>query len=92
MTPAQIEELIQNTVTSAYTSIGFNGGQYQTHSHIAFPAFHSSASLFFPIASSTWFLNSEGSNDMTSVENYHPSQYLLCSKIISQFTFSWTAY
>ena len=44
-TTAQIQELIQNTVTSAYASVGFNGGQYQTHSPIAFPAFHSLASL-----------------------------------------------
>ena len=49
MTPAQIQELIQNTVTSAFASMGFSGGRYQTYSSIACLAFHSSASLSSPI-------------------------------------------
>eukprot|EP00268_Persea_americana_P066589 TRINITY_DN9083_c0_g1_i6.p1 TRINITY_DN9083_c0_g1~~TRINITY_DN9083_c0_g1_i6.p1 ORF type:complete len:246 (-),score=11.42 TRINITY_DN9083_c0_g1_i6:87-767(-) len=65
MTPAQIK----NTVTSAYASMGFNGGWYQTHSPIAFPAFHSLVSLSSSITPSTWFLNSGASNYMTSVES-----------------------
>ena len=69
MTPAHIQELIQNTVTSAYASMGFNGGRYQTHSHIAFPAFHASASLSSPITLSTWFLDSGASNHMTFIEH-----------------------
>ena len=67
MTPAQIQELIQSTVTSAYASMGISGGRYQTH--IASPAFHSSAYLSSPITSSTWFLDSGASNHMTSVEH-----------------------
>ena len=48
--------------------MGFNGGWYQTHSPIAFPAFHSSASTSL-ITSSTWFLDSRASNHMTFVEH-----------------------
>ena len=69
MTSAQIQELIQSTVTSAYASMGFNGGRYHPHSHIASPAFHSSASLSSSITPSTWFLDSGASNHMTSVEH-----------------------
>ena len=68
MTPAQIQELIQSTVTSAYASMGFNGGRYQPLSLLAFPAFHSSISLSSSITPSTWFLDSGASNHMTSVE------------------------
>ena len=68
MTPAQIQELIQNTVTSAYASMGFNGGRYQPLSLLAFPAFHSSISQSSSITPSTWFLDSGASNHMTSVE------------------------
>ena len=67
MTPAQIQELIQSTVTSAYASMGISGGRYQTH--IASPAFHSSAYLSSPITPSTWFLDSGVSSHMTSVEH-----------------------
>ena len=69
MTPAQIQELIKSTVISAYASMGFSSSRYQTHSSTAYPAFHSSASLSFPITSSTWFLDSGASNHMTSIEH-----------------------
>jgi hypothetical protein len=111
--------------------MGFNGGRHQTHSPIAFPAFHSSASLSSSITPSTWFLDSTASNQMKSVKGsftdshpylgkekittangdrllisgvhtitlfkclwpaYYPSQCLLCSKIIGQFTFCKTTY
>ena len=50
-------------------SMGLPGGWYQPHSHIASPAFHSSASLSPSITSSTWFLDSGASNHMTFVEH-----------------------
>ena len=65
MTPAQIQELIQNIITSAYASMGFSGGWFQPHSHKAFYAFHSSASLSSSITSSTWFLESGASPTRT---------------------------
>ena len=49
--------------------MGFNGGWYQTHSPMAFPALHSSASLSSPFTSSIWFFYSGASNHMTSVEH-----------------------
>ena len=67
LTIAQIQEMINSFMASAFTSMGISG---LSPSSIAFPAFHSSTSLSTSITPSTWFLDSGASNHMTSVEQH----------------------
>lgn len=66
LTHAQIREMFNNSVSSAFTSMGING---LFPSPTTFAAFHSSTALSTYVTPSTWFLDSGASNHTTSVEH-----------------------
>ena len=69
LTTAQIRDLINSSVASAFASMGING---LSSSPIALPAFHSSTSPLISVTPTSWFLDSGASNHMTSVvQNLH---------------------
>ena len=63
LTPTQIQEMINSSVASAFTSMGINGLSLPL---IASPAFHSSSALNTSITHTTWFLDLGASNHMTT--------------------------
>ena len=69
LTTAQIRDLINSSIASAFTSMGING---LSSSSIALTAFHSSNSPLISVTPTSWFLDSGASNHMTSVvQNLH---------------------
>ena len=67
---APIRELINNSISSAFTSMGVNGQYNFPHTS---PAFHSSTSLSAFITP-TWFVDLGTSNHITSVGNLRDRQ------------------
>lgn len=71
LTTAQIREMINTFVASAFTSMGING---PSQTVTTLPVFNLSTALSTLVTPSTWLLNSGASNHMTCVEqNLHSS-------------------
>lgn len=65
MSPEQIQELINASLASSFTSMGISNWY---NSPTAFPAFHSSSTFPVAIPSSAWVIDSGASNHITAVE------------------------